>query len=277
MRTTIEQLPDRSNWHAILHGPIVLASPTGTENLDGLRADDSRMGHVAHGPLEPIDKAPVLLAPASAVPSHVRPDPDGKPLHFRLTDVAIPAPEGGLPLVPFFRLHDARYQIYWTISDAQKPDARAAAEERAKIARDEATIDSVTVGEQQPEVEHAFQGEDTRTGISDGRHWRSGRSFQYTLDLRGAKAADLAVISGGGDANRTFDISANGTVLATERLTASQPGKLVEKRYPLPEAVIKAASDGKITIKFSAPQGETGSIFDVRLLKPGAPALPSSK
>ena len=41
MQTTVEGLPDGPAWHAILHGPIVLASPTGTENLDGLRAVDA--------------------------------------------------------------------------------------------------------------------------------------------------------------------------------------------------------------------------------------------
>src|SRR5262249_18305922 len=55
MRTTVERLPDGSDWVAILHGPIVLASPDGTNNMTGLRADDARMGHVAHGPKIPMD------------------------------------------------------------------------------------------------------------------------------------------------------------------------------------------------------------------------------
>ena len=53
MRTTVERLPDGSDWVAILHGPIVLASPAGTNDLRGLYANDSRMGHVASGPLVP--------------------------------------------------------------------------------------------------------------------------------------------------------------------------------------------------------------------------------
>src|SRR5690606_38096580 len=44
-----EQLPDRSNYYSILYGQLVLAAKTGTEDMDGLFADDSRMGHVAHG------------------------------------------------------------------------------------------------------------------------------------------------------------------------------------------------------------------------------------
>jgi hypothetical protein len=58
MQTTVERLPDGSDWVA-LRGPIVLASPAGTNNLRGLYANDSRMGHVAHGPVVPMDQVPV--------------------------------------------------------------------------------------------------------------------------------------------------------------------------------------------------------------------------
>jgi hypothetical protein len=51
MRTTIERLPDRSNYVAILHGPLVLAAKTATEQLDGLIAGDGRMAHVS--PFDP--------------------------------------------------------------------------------------------------------------------------------------------------------------------------------------------------------------------------------
>ena len=53
MHTTVERLPDGSDWVAILRGPIVLAAPAGTNDLRGLYANDSRMGHVAAGPLVP--------------------------------------------------------------------------------------------------------------------------------------------------------------------------------------------------------------------------------
>ena len=71
MHTTIERLPDGSPWYAILHGPIVLAHPAGTWELSGLRADDSRMAHVASGPEVPLDQAPVLLAEAEAIPARL--------------------------------------------------------------------------------------------------------------------------------------------------------------------------------------------------------------
>ena len=254
MRTTVERLPDGSDWVAILHGPIVLAAPDGTNDMVGLRADSTRMGHVAHGPMVPLDQVPVLLTSADALPSHVEPA-NGAPLTFRLTDVVEPPVSNGLPLMPFFRLQDKRYQMYWQLTSKAGLDARRerlAAEERERIARETATLDSVAVGEQQPEVEHDFAGEGSNTGIADGRRWRDGRSVQYNLNARGGKAANLAVTYNGGDAGHAFDIFANDTLLATEELKGGKPGVFFEKLYPIPADVLAAAPNGRLTIKFVA-------------------------
>lgn len=269
MRTTVERLPDGSDWVALLRGPIVLVSPDVTNDLTGLRADDSRMGHVARGPLVPLNDAPVLLASAADLPQHIKPDPTSGPLHFRLMDVAAPAGQEGLPLLPFFRLHDARYQMYWqltTKADFTARRDRVATAERAKAEREANTLDSVAIGEQQPEVEHGFAGEGNETGEHQGRRWRHGQWFQYTLNIRGAKAADLVVTYWGGDAGRTFDILANGKLLATQELKGDKPSQFFEKRYPLP-ADILATTDGRVTIKFVAKVWVAGGVYDVRLMK----------
>jgi DUF1680 family protein len=126
MHTTSERLPDNSNWVAILYGPIVLAAPEGTQNLVGLRANAGRMAHVASGPLIPLDQAPTLLTTQDELAAHVAPDPSAGPLHFRLKDIVTPAVAEGLPLVPFFSLHDARYQMYWELTTAPRRSGRPA-------------------------------------------------------------------------------------------------------------------------------------------------------
>ena len=275
MRTTVEALPDGSAWNAIFHGPILLASPAGTERLDGLRAGEGRRAHVPEGPLTPIDQMPVLLAASPAeVPARVAPDPAGGPFAFRLTGIADPAPAEGLPLIPFFRLHDARYQMYWEVATpaahAATREARASAE-RAKLALEASTLDLVRVGEQQPEVDHRFSGEDTTTGEHQGRRWRHGRWFRYELAVRDASAATLVVTYWGGDRDRHFDISAGGTLLAVEHLDAARPGAFFEKRYPLtPEllAAARAKSDGRVEVRFAAHQGSlAGGVYEVRLVR----------
>ena len=273
MRTTVEGLPDGSPWYAILHGPIVLASPTGTEHLDGLRAGDGSGDHIAGGPLVPLDRMPALLTTPAELEHQVKPDPAAGLMRFRITDVAAPAPQTGLPLEPFFRLHDARYQMYWEVTTKAGLAARQehlVAEERAKLARDAATLDSVAVGEQQPEVDHAFVGEGVETGIYNGRRWRHGRWFEYTLDARGARQVLLAVTYNGGDRGRTFNLLANGTHISTEELKGGQPGAFFEKRYAIPAVVLDAAPQGKLTIRFDAREGLAGGVFDVRLMRADA-------
>lgn len=270
MRTTVQRLPDGSDWVAFLRGPIVLAAPSGTDNLVGMFANDSRMGHVASGPLVPVDKVPVLLASESDLPLHVKPDPAAGPLHFRLVDVVEPVSPGGLPLVPFFRLHEQRYQMYWQLTTKEQlaeRRERLAAEERAKALREAKTTDRVAVGEQQPEVEHDFAGERTEAGIRNGQRWRRGEWFQYTLSTRGEKAVELEVTYWGSDTGRTFDILADGELLATETLDGSKPRQLFSKRYPIPEKVLARATNGRIAIRFSGKQGSgAGAVYDVRLM-----------
>jgi len=126
----------------------------------------------------------------------------------------------------------------------------------------------VAVGEQQPEVDHAFTGEGVETGIFNGRRWRHGRWFEYTLDTHGEKNVLLVVTYNGGDRGRKFDVLVNGVRLATEELKGERPGEFFEKRYEVPAEVLAGASGGKITIKFMAPTGLAGGVFDVRLMRP---------
>ncbi|HOW64453.1 MAG TPA: glycoside hydrolase family 127 protein [Candidatus Paceibacterota bacterium] len=275
MRTTVERLPDGSDWVAFLHGPIVLVSPAGTNRMTGLRANNSRMGHVASGPMIPLDQAPVLIASANELPGRVKPDATAGPMRFRLTDVVVPETAEGLPLLPFFRLHDSRYQMYWQLTAKEgitRRQERLAAEERLKQEREAATLDAVAVGEQQPEVEHGFTGEGVETGEFQGRRWRHGRWFQYTLDLRGEKTADLVVTYSGWDRGRQFDVLANGTLLATEQPDGSRAGEFFEKRYPLPAAVLDAAKEGHVIIRFAGRGGSlAGGVFDLRLMRTAKP------
>lgn len=274
MRTTIERLPDGSDWVAILRGPIVLASPAGTNDLKGLHANDSRMGHVAAGPLVPMDRVPVLLASASDLPRHIQPDTSAGPLHFRLLDVCEPSASEGLPLLPFFRLHNQRYQMYWQLTTKEELAAkreRLAAAERTKALREANTLDRVSPGEQQPEVEHDFSGEKTDSGLRNGRRWRRGESFQYTLNAGAEKSVELAVTYRSGDAGRSYDITANGELLSPAPSDNSKADQFIEKQYSIPTNVLSGAANGRITIKFSAkPGAEAGGVYDVRLMKAGA-------
>jgi DUF1680 family protein len=114
MHAHLEYLPDGSSWASILYGPIVLAAITDTTDLDGLWADGSRMGHVASGPLYPIEKAPVIVSERKDFTSEIKPI-QGKPLEFTMTDLIYPKEYKNLKLIPFFQVQKARYEIYWPV------------------------------------------------------------------------------------------------------------------------------------------------------------------
>ena len=82
MERHVEMLPDGSGWGAYMDGPILLAQDRGAENMDGMFSDGSASSQTAAGPLlEPLDE------PSS--------------------------------LVPFWTLHERRYQIYWKFGDGR--------------------------------------------------------------------------------------------------------------------------------------------------------------
>src|SRR5690606_15219707 len=80
MSTRLERLPDGSDYAAVMHGPILLAAKTGTDDLAGLIADGSRMGHAAPGPFKSLDAAPMLVGSFNDIPAQLRPRAD-QPLH----------------------------------------------------------------------------------------------------------------------------------------------------------------------------------------------------
>ena len=172
--TVLENLPDGSNWSAFVNGPIVLAAKTSTEDLKGLFADDSRMGHETKGKYLPIDKAYALIGDKSSFLQ--KPKYTGK-LHFKLDS---------LELQPFFEVHDSRYQMYFQTFTAAEFDQKKAImqqQEQAALALEAKTIDKINCGEQQPEVEHNYKGEKSNSGYDDGNFWRNTRGYMsYQLN-----------------------------------------------------------------------------------------------
>jgi hypothetical protein len=114
MRTTLERLPDGSNYAAIVHGPIVLAARTGTEEPGALIAGEGRWAHIPSGVDLPLDDAPRLVGDEETIARSIKALP-GRALTFTARDVVQPAWARELELVPFWQIHDSRYVIYWRV------------------------------------------------------------------------------------------------------------------------------------------------------------------
>ncbi|HEX8954658.1 MAG TPA: glycoside hydrolase family 127 protein [Burkholderiaceae bacterium] len=269
MATHTEAMPGMDNFLAILHGPIVLAARTRPVDGETLRtkADDSRMGHIPQGALVPLEDSAMIVADSKDFVDRIMPVP-GKPLSFTAQGLIRSRRE--LELIPFFRLHDSRYILYWPYAT---PEAYARErdtmrqQEQERLALDARTVDQVAPGEQQPEADHFLQGEGMDAGINRGRHWRHASGwFSYRLNDKQHQATSLRLTFARGDAGRKFDLYVNGRLLQNIELEQGMLQEFATHDYALPQDLV-AASDGTLTVKFVARPGSfAGGLYGLRLL-----------
>jgi DUF1680 family protein len=268
METTAEALPDGSPWVSFLHGPIVLAAATDTTDLQGIWANDSRMGHEASGKLYPLNEAPILVSNSNNYLSEIKPI-SKQNLSFSLGSLVYPQKYQTLKLVPFYQIHEARYMLYWPVMTQDQLGIKIKEiqeQEKLKLALEQQTIDQIALGEQQPEADHNFRGNQTNMGGELGNFWRSTTDWM-SYDLRNTeqKAQKLRLRYASINKPRVFDIVLNNTVLQTVRLEASNTKKIIEVDYELPADIKNSVS---IALKIVAKNQEsTGPIYEIRLLK----------
>ncbi|MGS2739054.1 beta-L-arabinofuranosidase domain-containing protein [Sinomicrobium sp. M5D2P17] len=276
MHTTTEYLEAEktgtSRWASFVHGPIVLAAVTDTTDLDGLFADDSRMGHVANGKLYPIDEAPWLVAEGNEDPAAKVSPETGNPMTFTTSGLIYPEEYKDLKLVPFYKVHNARYMIYWPLIEKDELDGKLdaiRAKEKKHLELEARTVDQVATGEQQPETEHHFQGKETNTGMNHGSFWRDSKAwFSYELNNAKKQGKVLRITYSGGDKDREFDILVNDHLLASVKPDGTKGNTLYDEDYRIPGEILKAGGDTYITVKFAAHKNSrTAGIYHIRLLK----------
>jgi DUF1680 family protein len=274
MHTTVEAMPNVPDYAAIVYGPIVLAAKTGTEDMKGLIADDQRWSHIAHGELLGLDSAPMFVGAISSIPAKITPVTGGKSLQFKAEDLIKPDTFKGLILEPFYRVHDARYMMYWRVAQPEKYEdilAGIKAEEQRKLLLDQQTIDRVIPGEQQPEADHNIRTEQSQAGVFRDVYCRYAQApgwFSYDLRVDPKEPLELVVRYWGQETgNRKFDILVDGKILVTENIAGKwNRDNFVDMRYPLPAEMLK---DKKIiTVCFKAhPGNSAGGIYDLRIVQ----------
>jgi uncharacterized protein len=272
MRNTIKHLPNVPEYIAIMHGPVLLGAKTGTEDLKGIIADDSRFGQYAGGQYLPIDKAPILIDDdIQNIGDKLVPVKD-KPLNFKLNVKMINPAE--LTLEPFYKIHDARYMMYWLAlsnSGYKHYTDSLAKIENEKLALEKRTIDYVAIGEQQPEVDHAMQSEKSNKGNNLNEFFREARDggyFSYDLSTKSETKVSLLIRYWGAEwGNRKFDIYIDDEKLVTEDNTNRWNQSMFKNVvYSIPESMVKGKTH--VRVKFQSLPGNTaGAIYIVRLLR----------
>jgi DUF1680 family protein len=272
MRNTIERMPNVPEYVAFMHGPILLGAKTGTEDLKGLIADDSRYGQYAGGEYLPVDKAPILVEDdIQNIAAKLQPIKD-KPLHFKLNAKVINPAE--LTLEPFYQIHDSRYMMYWLAltNKGYKGYVDSIANiEKEKLALQKRTIDYVMPGEQQPETDHAMQSEKSSKGNNLNEFSREARDdgfFSYDLVTKSETKLSLFVRYWGAEwGTRKFDIYIDDQKLVSEDNTNRWNLSLFQNVvYPIPDSMVKGKSH--VRVKFQSLKGSTaGAVYIVRLIR----------
>jgi DUF1680 family protein len=268
MHISVEQLPDKSEYYSFKYGPIVLAAPFGNENQTGLFADSSRGGHIAHGPQIPLNEIPTILGDASSILEHIKKD-ENTPLNFKISGLY---PEkkynDGLQLIPFYKIEEQRYILYFPQADANKigslQKAKTIEEQRIR-ALDAITTDKVKSGEQQPESDHFVQSKDSNTGYAEDLHFRDAKGwFSYQLINKNKSSKYIYVTYFDAQKNRNLDIELNENNIFSKTLEGKLGANLQYLVIPIPET---EKSKEILNIKFTASEkSTTAQIVEVRLL-----------
>ena len=253
---------------AVMYGPMVLAGVIPPEPGVPDPAKQRFVDHIkARGKTDQFP--PVFVVPNSAaVVSGLI--PTGRSFaEFRSQGLV---QTNDLIFVPFHRIYEEHYAVYFPVMTtaewAQKETVlRLQQEKRKQLAA--ATLDEVTPGFQQSEVEHNLQSENSGTGEFHDRKWRDARGGWFSYDMAVDSAGPMALVCtywGGERDVREFDLLIDGKRIASQRLRANRPGVFFDETYVVPRDLTKGRT--RVTVRFEAHRGSTaGGVFGLRMMK----------
>lgn len=268
MHLSAERLPDNSDYFAFKYGPVVLAAKYGKENQDGLFADDSRGGHIARGPQIPLNDIPTILGSSDSVLNHLE-TVKGQDLTFRLKGLY---PQNkfsnGLELVPFYKIHEERYIIYFPQANQDKIEIiqKHKAEEEKEIRKlNNITTDKIQLGEQQPESDHFIDSKDSNTGYMEDRHFREAKGwFSYKMRNKDKNTKYLYLTYFDTNNNRTLNAEINGIKVFSKNFEGKMGNSPQSLLISIPESETRKEV---LTIMFNSDEKSlTPKIIEVRLL-----------
>ena len=146
-------------------------------------------------------------------------------------------------------------------------------QQETKMKNEPRIIDEVIIGNQESELEHQLDSDNSRTGFHNGGNWRdasgdNGGYFQYTLQTDQKTDLVLWVRYWGNDqGRRVFNISIDDNVIARENLGGRwNRAAFYTVEYHIPAEIIKGKKS--VIAKFqSSGNNYAGGIYGLRLLE----------
>lgn len=199
--------------------------------------------------------------------------PTGNFAEFRSQGVVRP---GDLTFVPFHRIYEEQYAVYFPLIGSDewvRRESEIRAEREVQLRLDAGTLDFVTPGYQQPEVEHSLVSE--KSGIEDFadrkcRLARDGGWFSYEMKVDPNEPVVLiATYWGGVWHERNFDILIDDQPLASQKLLTNRPGDFFDQVHDIPVDLTHGKS--RVIIRFQSRPGDiAGGLFGLRMMRASA-------
>ncbi|HEY7089849.1 MAG TPA: beta-L-arabinofuranosidase domain-containing protein [Tepidisphaeraceae bacterium] len=265
-----EPLKDNPGRMALMWGPLVLAGDLGPEQRgqgrrggQGVTTRPAAQASQSAVPVFVTDSTQELLKPVADKPGTFRTDGIGK--------------DRDVEFVPFYRLHQHRYGVYWDVFTTQQWAQKAAtyaAEQEKQRKIEAATVAFAQPGEMQPERDFNYQGEGASTGrVMERASRRGGSWFSFDLPVDPGHPMKLIVTySTEEQRDRSFEILADGTRVgeqSIQRRSPEQESRFFDAEYAIPDELVKGKQ--KVTVRFQPTNGsEIANIFGVRMIRADA-------
>ncbi|MCR2807359.1 glycoside hydrolase family 127 protein [Paenibacillus soyae] len=267
MKVTASLLPDNPQAVGFQYGPVVLSAALGTEDMT--QASTGIMVRVPTKRMRIKDYLiPTGMSPdewIAGIERHlVR---EGRELVFKLrhTDE-----DDRLAFTPHYEQHSERYGIYWHVIGEDSEELKRHQEQlRMDELIREATIDSVQVGNDQYELQHGIQGEETFGGAWDGQNGRAahpGGWFSYKLKVVPGIRNSLQFLFFSVHHDRVMNIYADGELITSYQSSPAFKREFLTLSFDIPESVVQ----GKEQVEFKfVPEGKINGIYGIlRTMRP---------
>ncbi len=261
MKVVAYPLHDNKHVIGFKYGPLVLSAGLGTEDME-----ESKTGVDVTIATRNIAMKDFITIPDGKVDEWiVNADTNVVKEEGKLAFSLKGTDSGHLVFTPHYRQHTERYGIYWNMvakdSDALQNHILAGKE---KARKERVAIDSIPLGNDQYELLHNIQGENTGAGTYNGlqlRHaWKDGW-FSYDMKVDSKVKNYLLVKYFSGNVGRAFNIYFDGVLYLEETIKDKNPGNFYDEYYLIPDEVV--AGKETIQVKF-ATRGDSwvGGLFD---------------
>lgn len=261
MKPTYHTLPDAPNVVGFKYGPIVLSAALGREDMR-----ESATGVAVSVPTKNMLIKDFITPTGSSVAEWlVNFDRHFVRVHEELCfELRGTDEDNRLQFTPHYKQHEQRYGIYWRFVEKDSDELQAhIMQNKHNQMIAEATIDSLPVGNDQYELEHQIQGENTTVAVWDGytvRQAEQGGWFSYRLKVLPDQENYLAVTYFSGNHGRPIEIYINDTIIVREALMTEKGRGFYPKRYLIPTELTSSVNE--VEVRFVMP-GQKNGIYDI--------------